>query len=105
LGGSGDLTSVLRTYPELSPELPQVVEQFFMRVAIPFPSGRVGVIVESVQEEPSGDLALGLDIQAVVQREFSPESEELWSEFDELRSIKNKCFFESLKQSKWEEYL
>lgn len=96
----------LRTRPEISPGLPQALDEYFMRVGVPFEGGRKAVITEATDRaaDASESLDLILDIEAFAVRELDPGSEDLWSELERLREIKNECFFSSLEKGVWEAY-
>jgi len=98
----------LATRPELSAELPQIVEDLFMRVVVPFGEGRKAAIAQA-SEPPIGEGAtargLILDIDAFSTRAFEIGDPKMWDELEELRHIKNQCFFKSLTPAAWEPYL
>ena len=78
----------------VSPELPQGVAGFLLRVVIPFEQeGVTAIVTQSL--EGSGSECL-FDIDAFVGKPdgFSPD--ELWETLESLRAIKNRLFFGSL---------
>ncbi|AKT44061.1 TIGR04255 family protein [Chondromyces crocatus] len=104
-----DLAKQLRTRPEVSPELPQTLEAYFMRLVVPFEDGRRAVITELTESPPEEGAPphLILDIDVSTSRTFDPTSDAdaIWTEFDRLREIKNDCFFSSLEKETWKAYL
>ena len=102
-----DMSTSLLTRPEVGGELPQLVDEFFMRVVVPFPDGRKASLTqatESLAEEGAKTRGLILDIDAFSPKVFDIGDDAMWLEFDELRVLKNKCFFSSLKPSTWEAF-
>jgi len=102
-----DMAASLQTRPEVSPELPQLVEDFFMRVVVPFSNARKASITQASEpllEAESTTRGLILDIDAFSTREFEVGDDTLWDEFDELRTIKNRCFFKSVSETMWREF-
>jgi len=101
-----ELAGWLRTRPELSPDLPQALEEYFMRLVVPFGDGRKAVITEATDapRDAPGEQKLILDIDVSATKELDPGSERMWEELDGLREIKNSCFFSSLEQPVWEAY-
>jgi len=102
-----DMSSSLLTRPEVGAELPQLVDEFFMRVVVPFPNGRKASLTQASEPVVDGSaLARGLilDIDAFSTTAFAIGDDAMWSEFDELRVIKNVCFFNSLKPATWEAF-
>jgi uncharacterized protein (TIGR04255 family) len=102
-----DMSTSLLTRPEVGGDLPQLVEEFFMRVVVPFPDGRKASLTqasEPLAEDGAKTRGLILDIDAFSTRVFDVGDDALWGELDELRVIKNKCFFSSLKPSTWEAF-
>lgn len=101
-----DLSESLQTRPVVATALPQFLENYFMHVVIPFENDRKAGIVQLTQVDPTIEgRMLIVDIDVFVERSFSPSGEELWEELEALRDVKNRCFFNTLQQKKWEEYL
>ena len=106
LPASGNLGDHMLTHPRLGPSLPQETRNFLMRVEVPFTANRVAILTETVvPPEPGADERdLILDVDAVSMKEFDASDPQLWHELDELRAIKNKCFFGSLQKQTWRRY-
>ncbi len=106
LPADGDLNRYMRTHPQIGAGLSQEAGNFFMRVEIPFPEKRVAVITEAAvpREADAVERDLILNVDAVTVREFEPRDPAIWNELDELREIKNKCFFGSLQEQTWRKY-
>lgn len=99
-----DMAANLQTRPEVAPELPQLVEDFFMRVVVPFSDSRKASITQASEpllEPESTTRGLILDIDAFSTRSFDVGDDAIWQEFDELRTIKNRCFFKSVNETMW----
>lgn len=103
---NADMQSFLRTVPLVSDGLPQSLEQVLMRLVIPFGDGRKAIITMTGDDTRphNGEPTLILDIDTFSEKNFDPSSNEFWEEFEQLRDIKNKCFFESLSPATWEAY-
>lgn len=102
-----DMSANLLTRPEVAAELPQLVDDFFMRVVVPFSEGRKVSITqasEPITEDGAKTRALILDIDAFSTRPFDIGDDAIWKEFDELRLMKNRCFFNSLRPATWEAF-
>jgi uncharacterized protein (TIGR04255 family) len=102
-----DIGERLLTRPEIGPELPQLIDDCFMRVVLAFPNGRKASVTQAT--EPVVDRTVSvrgliLDIDAFSTRAFNIGDDAMWEEFDELRAVKNMCFFKSLKNAAWEVY-
>jgi uncharacterized protein (TIGR04255 family) len=103
---AGDLGLYMQTYPRLGQSLPQDLRNFFMRVEVPFAEHRLAIITQTMAPgEPStGERGLILDVDAVTLKEFDPKDPGIWDELDQLREIKNTCFFGSLHEQTWRKY-
>jgi len=102
-----DIGESLLTRPEIAADLPQLLDDYFMRVVVPFANDRKAAVTEA--SEPLGDLSamsrgVIVDIEAFSKRVFDIGDDAIWQEFEELRTIKNICFFKSLKPKIWETY-
>lgn len=106
LPAAGDLGQYMQTHPRLGSALPQELRNFFMRVEVPFTENRLAIVTQTVVPgEPGADeRGLILDVDAVTLKEFDPKDPRIWDEFDQLRDIKNTCFFESLQEQTWKKY-
>jgi uncharacterized protein (TIGR04255 family) len=102
-----DIAESLLTRPEIGPELPQSMDDCFMRVVLAFPNGRKASVTQAAEPvfDPSTSVpGLILDIDTFSTRTFDIDDDAIWKEFDELRTVKNMCFFKSLKRAAWEVY-
>lgn len=102
-----DIAGHLQTKPLLAPNLPQAMAVNFMRVDVPFHDGRRAIITEATlpATPETAYQSLILDIDAFVSKQMTPGDSALWDEFEALREIKNRCFFESLQTEAWRAYL
>jgi uncharacterized protein (TIGR04255 family) len=107
LPSSGDLGEYMLTYPQLGQALPKEMRSFFMRVEVPFTTNRVAIITQTaVPGDPTAlERDLILDVDAVSLKEFEAGDSEIWHELDQLREIKNACFFGSIREQTWRRYL
>ena len=94
-----DFKDYIRTTPEIAPDLPQELENFFMRLVIPDPKTKaVTIVTETVEPigEASDRLPLILDIDVFRMAAFKPDEHPMWETFEHLRILKNEVFFKSI---------
>lgn len=87
---------VLATAPCVGGEIPQLIDDFFLRAVVPLENSRRVVVTQSLGQ--AGDFPmrkLFLDIDAISEKVIDPSSIDLWNELFELRKIKNNIFFRS----------
>ncbi|MBK8916139.1 MAG: TIGR04255 family protein [Phycisphaerales bacterium] len=77
----------------IADRLPQTVAGFLLRLVIPFENGASAIVTEALSENSDECI---LDIDAFVVSPAGIEEDEAWSRIEDLRSIKNRLFFESL---------
>ena len=102
-----DLKQVLRTRVEVGDGLSPLMDEYFARVVVPFDDGRKAAITqasEPVTRADATERGVILDIDVFSTKVFKPTDDAIWSEFEALRDIKNKCYFESLTPAKVETY-
>ena len=77
-----------------------------MRVEAPFTANRTAIITQTVvpPQPEAEERDLILDVDAVSLKDFDPKDPEIWAELDQLREIKNECFFGSLREQTWRKY-
>lgn len=91
----------IRTNPQIAPDLPQGVSNFFMRLEIPEQSIHGVAVMILTLEVPvdSEKLPLIFDIDVMNQSQYDLENkEQIWIEFEKLRKFKNQLFFESITE-------
>ena len=89
-------------FPEIPPNMPQGLAEFFMRFVVPEtergPTGIVTVTFEPLKPA-STVLPLIFDIDVFQLFEMmSPESEEIWQKFEQLCTFKDTIFFSSVTE-------
>lgn len=89
-----ELKDYFRTSPEISPDLPQQVEQFFMQLRLPQPelSGFALLNQTIVPPAHEGVTSIILDVDLFRDREVPQEEECVWEFFEELHVAKNTIF-------------
>ena len=89
-----DLNQYLRTFPEVSPDLPQALSGLFMQLTIPQPDIEcVTLLNEALIEPAKPDIAsIILDIDLFRQDNVPQDDVELWKTFEVLRERKNEVF-------------
>jgi uncharacterized protein (TIGR04255 family) len=94
-----DLQEYLLTGPEIAPNLPQSMANFFFQVSLPLPEAEaIATITETVlvNEATNARLPVILDIDVYRNGAFPVTVEKLWPLLAPLRGEKNRIFFESL---------
>ncbi|MDA0284949.1 MAG: TIGR04255 family protein [Planctomycetota bacterium] len=91
---SVDLQEYFRTSPEISSDLPQRLNQFFLRLAIPYaPVGGTAVINQTIIPPPKeGVVSVVLDIDLVRSEGVPYTDSEIWTIFESLHDGKNDIF-------------
>lgn len=87
-----------KTLPQLSPDVPQNLNMFLMRLEIPDPeSGAMGIIIQTIESSTDdGLLPVILDIDVILQSDYKVDDSTVWEDFEKLRNYKNLLFFESI---------
>jgi uncharacterized protein (TIGR04255 family) len=90
----GDLKDYLRTVPEVSPDLPQVINGYLMQLVILQEDiGALLLLNEALLPPPDPNTAsVLLDIDIYRDLEASIEETELWRLLDQFRARKNQVF-------------
>jgi uncharacterized protein (TIGR04255 family) len=100
-----DIQAYVRVFPHLPIEVSPGMEEYLMRIVVPLGDDRrctITQVLPNPKDAPTGNLVLDLDVY--VDRDFSPDSEDLWREFEVLHDLKNRCFFESMHPEALEAY-
>jgi uncharacterized protein (TIGR04255 family) len=89
-----DFRDYLRTIPEISPELPQGLSGYFMRLFIPQDDlGAHLILQEAILPPPhDGVVSILLDIDVFKTGEVPQDNDEIWVFFEQLRLRKNRIF-------------
>lgn len=94
-----DFAIYLTSPPIVPPGLPQGISSFLTRIVIPNPEIKSYVIVTHALDRPEENFApITLDIDAIKQCEYDPQSMDIWSDLENLRTFKNDVFFESITE-------
>jgi uncharacterized protein (TIGR04255 family) len=96
-----DFKDYVRIVPDITaPEVPHAVQNFFLRIEIPYSSGALAIVTETMQpaEDPptAKTLPFILDIDVIRAESFSPPFADIWEKFEELRRMKNDIFFSTI---------
>jgi uncharacterized protein (TIGR04255 family) len=89
-----DLKEYLRTTPEVSPDLPQELEGYFMHLKIPLEDIKSRAMINQTIIEPAAPnvVSVVLDIDIFRTADLPPDDEDIWDFFEELRVRKNHVF-------------
>jgi uncharacterized protein (TIGR04255 family) len=84
--------------PKVPEGLPPILENFFMRMEIPFPEEEAKAVVIQTPANKQDPLktAILLDISVFRQLTLAPDDERMWEILEKFRDIKNKIFLHSL---------
>ena len=97
----GDLREYILTGPEIAPNIPSALAQFFMQVSVPQPGGEIATIttaMQPVQEINPSFVTVIFDIDVFVNRILLPDSTVIWEKCEDMRQIRNDIFFNSLTE-------
>jgi uncharacterized protein (TIGR04255 family) len=78
----------------ISPDLPQAVANFLLRLVVPFEVEQAVGIVTQALDKNGAECIFDIDVFAENPEGFSQD--QTWAKLDVLREIKNKLFFDSL---------
>jgi uncharacterized protein (TIGR04255 family) len=89
-----EVTEYLLTAPKIAPELPQMMQGFFMQIALPWPDTECRAMITETIIPPArpGFFSLILDIDTFREYPTPATHEQAWQCLEELHSLKNKVF-------------
>lgn len=89
-----DIKSYFRTSPEISPDLPQELANYFMQLRIPYPSIGGTCLMNQTIVPPAleGGVSIVLDIDLFRDENIPQEEAEIWNFFETLHVAKNQIF-------------
>lgn len=89
-----EMKDYLRTCPEVSPDLPQGLEEFFMQLNIPQRDIKSTLLLREtvVPAPPSGVASVVLDIDLFRSDGIPPDDAGIWACLETLRARKNEIF-------------
>lgn len=95
-----DFSEYLTAPPQIPEGMPKFFNGYLSRIRLKDPSQNIDVNVTQAIEEGTEEntITLILDIDAFINKPFSPEDQEVWEAFGKLRNMKNQVFFSSLKE-------
>jgi uncharacterized protein (TIGR04255 family) len=98
LPNQADPKDFFRTLPVLPTGFPQSIGGLLLRLELPVQTGRTSVVTMATEQaDPGAEKRTWiLDIDVGQQGHFEPSGSEIWTILEELRTLKNKVFFESL---------
>jgi uncharacterized protein (TIGR04255 family) len=88
------------TIPEIAPDIPQGLSNFFMQLSIPNIKINATAVINETMKEITKDnkLPFIFDIDVFQINNYSNNDEKIWDEFEKLRNFKNELFFNSLTE-------
>jgi uncharacterized protein (TIGR04255 family) len=89
-----DLQDYFRTFPQVSPDLPQMLGGFFMQLMLPQPEFKsVAIVNQTIIPPPRpGVISIVLDIDIFREAEVPQDEPETWNIFERLHVLKNRVF-------------
>jgi uncharacterized protein (TIGR04255 family) len=89
-----DLRTYLRTFPEVTPDLPQKLANFFMQLQIPHEDIKALLMLNMTRVPPAREevVSVVLDLDLFRTDDLPQRDEELWAYFEILRTRKNEIF-------------
>ena len=96
----------LKKFADVPEEAPQALTSFFQRLQLTdIPStASVNITLALESASPGEPVPVILDIDAFILKTLDPEDPELWKILDDLRALKNRCFFGTLTEHAAELY-
>ncbi|MHC5825617.1 MAG: TIGR04255 family protein, partial [Nostoc sp.] len=90
----GDLKEYLRTFPEVSANLPQGLSGYFMQLQIPQDNlGAMLVLNETIVSPPAPDVvSVLLDIDIFKERDIPNYEVEIWDFVEQLHNLADEVF-------------
>jgi uncharacterized protein (TIGR04255 family) len=88
-----DYDKCLTAGPRLPKHLPQSLSQFLIRLVVHEDDLAAGIIQASTGSEEEGKTSIIIDIEAYKASTGGINDEEIWSNFERLRKLKNRIFF------------
>ena len=100
-GGQAELSQWFRTAPELSPDMAQTMEDFFMQLRIPQADIRGMAIINqaTIPAAKEGVVSIVLDIDLFRSEDLALADAGLWDYFEVLHDRKNSIFEASITDS------
>lgn len=95
-GNQIEIKEYFRTMPEISPDLPQIMNGFFLRVTIPQDDLKATLLINQTIVPPAapGVTSVVLDVDIFREIDVPSEEDPIWDYFERLRERKN-CVFEA----------
>jgi len=89
-----EIDEYLLTAPKIAGELPQMMQQFFMQVALPFPGTECRATITETIIPPSrpGVASVVLDIDTFREYSTPAAHDQAWKCLEELHDLKNRVF-------------
>jgi uncharacterized protein (TIGR04255 family) len=89
-----ELKEYFRTFPEISPDLPQSLEGFFVQLLVPFPELTATCLINQTIVPPArvGVVSVVLDIDLFRTVDVPQTEESIWEYFECLRVEKDRIF-------------
>ncbi len=87
-----DIRDYLRTYPEISSDMPINLGSYLMQIQMPYPEQQATVILNQSLLEPNVPDCISIQLDIAVASGQVFENEDYWAELEKLRTVKNEMF-------------
>lgn len=101
---SSNIEDYLENTPKLPADGPQLLDGALSRIRLIEPDLDAFVNLTQTIESKGKEAAIILDIDAFKKQQYEIESDSYWEDFEELRKLKNRIFFSSLKSKTINKY-
>lgn len=93
-----DFREYILNAPDISPNLPQSLNHFFMRVVIPYHEVEATAVITVTMDEQVNpqQVPIIFDIDVFKGRSYKSDDADIWQDLEKLRNLKNEIFFDSL---------
>jgi len=93
-GSQVDLKTYFRTFPEVAPELPQLLEGFFVQLRLPFPQLSARCLINQTIVPPprAGIVSIVLDVDLFRSEDVPQDEAGVWEYVEKLHVEKNRIF-------------
>ena len=90
-----DFTAYLTAAPNIPSNLPQAISSFFSKVVMQYMDiDAAASVVQALEPSINPNfITIIFDIDVYIEKDFSVDSANIWSNLEKLRNVKNEIFF------------
>jgi len=95
-----DFSTFLTAPPNIPDSLSCVISGFLTKITTDFPELdiKANIIQALEKSKEANHISLILDIDVYKSQDFSPDSQDMWSFFEQFHELKNRIFFQSITE-------